>query len=92
MINKFIFSGLVEAVDETNNFIAFTVPTPNTGNILMNMSFDKKIVEQAAISHDNANTIITVEGFLVPGKDRPLDLIVTNVALTNVPNRTFEQA
>ena len=92
MLNKFIFSGIVEAVDEKNGFIAFSVPTPNTGNMLMNMKFDNKIIEQVSKAPDDVNQLITVEGFIIPGKEKAIDLVVTTVSITGIPNKIVNKA
>ena len=92
MLNKFIFSGVVEAIDEKEGFIAFSVPTPNAGNMLMNMKFDDKIVEQVSKAPDDINQLITVEGFIIPGKEKPIDLIVTTVSVTGIPNKVLNKA
>lgn len=91
-MNKFILSGIVQSVDSKLNLIAFSVPTPNTGNMLANMKFDPKVVKQVEAVFDKTNVLITVEGFHIPSQNNNLDLVITNVLVTNIPNKVVNQA
>ena len=92
MLNKFIFSGIVEAVDEENKMIAFSMAVPNSGSILMNMNFSNDVIKKAAELHEKTNVIITIEGFVIPGKNAPLDLVVTSVTTLSIPNKIVNKA
>ena len=84
MINKFIFSGFVIDVNEATNTITYNVPVPNSYGLEMSMVFTKEVVDGVKDSLKQGRVIITVEGLVVPSKDKPLDLSVTSVSTSIV--------